>query len=291
VTPQNPHPTWENVVNVYQDNVQEAVTELSEMDYDPVIGVECFFPGLVLRPTIPVDSFLEHHYATLRSNVDCTNLIQLDLTIRRSNKPEGERYRTFRFHFQYNLHNELYSVDAMRKLVEAGSFQNPAMQSKRVYIETKTFAELLMTTGLILNEDLTWVPIFGVMIPFDAKIESLPDYKDRVAKDINPAQIFRGLYDLAHLVQLLQGRTGLPESVSDFYKELDTYFPKRCIVSFHDYTSLFFSRSNDEAVGSLEKFLNGGYEEKIKKTLSAYDGKPPSLVAEEQKQGVSAKKK
>ncbi len=65
------------------------------------------------------------------------------------------------------------------------------------------------------------------MIPFDAKIESLPDYKDRVAKDINPAQIFRGLYDLAHLLQLLQGRTGLPERVDEFFKELDTYFPKR----------------------------------------------------------------
>ena len=71
VSASQPHPQYANVLNVYGDNVEDAVQELSELDYDYVIGVEAFFPGLVLRPTIPVDSFLEHHYATLRSNVDC----------------------------------------------------------------------------------------------------------------------------------------------------------------------------------------------------------------------------
>ena len=64
-----------------------------------------------------------------------------------------------------------------------------------------------------------------MMIPFDAKIESLPDFSKKVAKDINPSQIFRALYDLAHLVQILQGTNGLPESIEDFFKERDTYFP------------------------------------------------------------------
>ncbi len=68
-------------------------------------------------------------------------------------------YKTFRFHFQYNLHNELYSVDAMRKLVEAGSFQNPTIASKRTCIDSKKFAELFMTSGLILNEDICWIPM------------------------------------------------------------------------------------------------------------------------------------
>jgi hypothetical protein len=79
-----PHPEHTNVWNIYADNVHDAFKELQENDNIECIGVECFFPGLVLRPTIPVDSFLEHHYATLRTNVDCTNLIQLDLTILRN---------------------------------------------------------------------------------------------------------------------------------------------------------------------------------------------------------------
>ncbi|CAD7931909.1 unnamed protein product [Amoebophrya sp. A120] len=280
ITPQNPHPQYSNVFNIYADNVEEAFRELAERDYDNFIGVESFFPGLVLRPTIPVDSFLEHHYATLRSNVDCTNLIQLDLTIRRKSKdPESDAptYKTFRFHFTYNLHNELYSVDAMRKLVEAGSFQNPTMQSKRACIDSKRFAELFMTSGLVLDEEIIWIPIYGLMIPFDAKIETLPDYRDRVAKDINPAQIFRGLYDLAHLLQVLNGRAPLPEKVDEFYKELDTFFPKRCIASFHDFTSLFFSRSNEESITTLEKFASD--QQSYLQNLNKYDGKPPTLAS------------
>jgi len=83
VTPDNPHPQIPGIYNIYADNVAEAFDELKDAAEEiSSIGVEAFFPGLVLRPTIPVDSFLEHNYATLRSNIDCTNLIQLDLTIR-----------------------------------------------------------------------------------------------------------------------------------------------------------------------------------------------------------------
>ncbi len=79
VTPLQPHPQYRDVSNVYSDNLDVSLAELAELDYDFLIGVESFFPGLVLRPTIPVDSFLEHHYATLRSNVDC----KLSTTTRR----------------------------------------------------------------------------------------------------------------------------------------------------------------------------------------------------------------
>lgn len=114
------------------------------------------------------------------------------------------------------------------------------------------------------------------MLPFDAKIESLPDYRDRVAKDINPAQIFRGLYDLAHVLQVLKGHVPLPETVEEFYRELDTFFPKRCIANFHDFTSLFFSRSNEESIAALKKYEQGVRDGKFL-DLSEYDGKPTSL--------------
>ncbi|CAD7943773.1 unnamed protein product [Amoebophrya sp. A25] len=287
ITPQNPHPQYSNVVNVYADNLEAIFKELENTDaYERFIGIEAFFPGLVLRPTIPVDSFLEHHYATLRSNVDCTNLIQLDLTIKKKTASPTEDtdqsassalYKTFRFHFTYNLHNELYSVDAMRKLVEAGSFQNPTMQSKRNCVDSKRFAELFIASGLVMDDEICWIPIYGTMISFDAKIETIPDFKDRVAKDINPAQVFRGLYDLAHVAQLLNGSC-LPEKVDDFFKELDTYFPKRCIAQFHEYTSLFFSRSNEESIVALRKFEDMCVRYDAPTIASRYDGKPTTLT-------------
>lgn len=64
----------------------DELTDLMDDGFIDLVGIEAFFPGLVLRPTIPVDSFLDHNYATLRSNVDCTNLIQLDLTIKKKDE-------------------------------------------------------------------------------------------------------------------------------------------------------------------------------------------------------------
>ena len=98
------HPVFTNILNVYADNLEAAFHKLTAYDIaenSGVIGVEAYFPGLVLRPTIPVESFLEHHYATLRNNVDCTNLIQLDITFKRGEDcPEGAegagKYMTFR---------------------------------------------------------------------------------------------------------------------------------------------------------------------------------------------------
>lgn len=64
-------------------------------------------------------------------------------------------------------------MDAMRKLVEAGSFQNPQTQSRRPGVDSKKWAELFLCSGLVLNEEITWIPIYGTLIPFDAKIDSL----------------------------------------------------------------------------------------------------------------------
>jgi len=54
---------------------------------------------------------------------------------------------------------------------------------------------------------------------------------------MNPAQIYRGLYDLGHLLQILQGRNGLPEQIEEFYSALDNFFPKRHIFLNRDATS------------------------------------------------------
>ena len=50
----------------------------------------------------------------------------------------------------------------------------------------------------------------------------------------------------------------------------------------HRHTSLFFSRSNEEAISSMERFAQGVAAGEYK-TLRNFDGKPASLAAEEEK--------
>ena len=72
------------------------------------------------------------------------------------------------------------------------------------------------------------IHVLTTCVNFNNQFLKTSPKQDRGARDINPAQIFRGLYDIAHVVQLLQGRTGLPEKVEDFFSEgVDAFFPKR----------------------------------------------------------------
>jgi len=58
----------------------------------------------------------------------------------------------------------------MRKLVEVGSFVNPTMHIRRELIDTKKFAELFMGCGLVLNEDICWIPVYGMHMSLCEKI-------------------------------------------------------------------------------------------------------------------------
>jgi len=93
------------------------------------------------------------------------------------------------------------------------------MNIRRDLIDTKKFAELFLESGLVLCSDICWLPAYGMTASLC----------ERVPNRVNPAQLFRGLYDLGHLVQIMQGRNGLPDDLAEFFKELDTYFPKRHI--------------------------------------------------------------
>ena len=54
--------------------------------------------------------------------------------------------------------------------------------------------------------------------------------------------------------------------------------PSRCIDAFHDHTSLFFSKANEQAIQTLEAFDNGPYNKGPEiGGLEKYDGKPDCI--------------
>jgi hypothetical protein len=109
----------------------------------------------------------------------------------------------YQFHFKFSLEHDMYAQDSIDVLAAAGlDFARHAREG----IDVSEFAELLMTSGVILNEDIRWLT-------------------------------FHGGFDFAYLLHVLIGGgqgggggdagsgTALPASEADFFELMALYFP------------------------------------------------------------------
>ncbi|KAL0369500.1 UNVERIFIED_CONTAM: putative CCR4-associated protein [Sesamum angustifolium] len=162
------------------------------------------FPGVVFKPRLnsgrlgrgsrrpsPAD-----HYKTLKSNVDALNLIQLGLTLSDAagNLPDlgsGERF-IWQFNFSdFDVTRDLHAPDSIELLKAHGiDFE----KNRAAGIESSRFAELMMSSGLVCNDAVSWVTFhsaafFGENV-YDVKYlmrfcESLYGGLERVARALD----------------------------------------------------------------------------------------------------------
>ncbi|KAJ0692776.1 putative poly(A)-specific ribonuclease [Helianthus annuus] len=122
------------------------------------------FPGVVYRRSHkhrrPSD-----HYQLLKSNVDVLNLIQLGLTLSDSSGSSIELLRNQGIDFEHNRVDGVASVE---------------------------FAELMMSSGLVCNESVSWVT-------------------------------FHSAYDFGYLLKILT-RRHLPDGLPEFLESLEVFF-------------------------------------------------------------------
>ncbi|XP_025163516.1 CCR4-NOT transcription complex subunit 7 isoform X2 [Harpegnathos saltator] len=149
------------------------------------------FPGVVARPIGEFRTNADYQYQLLRCNVDLLRIIQLGLTFLddSGNTPGG--YTTWQFNFKFNLHEDMYAQDSIDML------QNSGIQFKKHEeegIDPLEFAELLMTSGIVLVDDVKWLS-------------------------------FHSGYDFGYLLKLLTDQK-LPQEESEFFELLRIYFPK-----------------------------------------------------------------
>lgn len=159
------------------------------------ISMDTEFPGVVHRPTVnfrlrkPSDN-----YFTLRSNVDDLNLIQVGLTLTDSagNLPDlgTDNYYIWEFNFSdFDLANDNYSLESIDLLKKQGM----DFEKNRLFgIESWKFAELMMSSGLICNESVSWVT-------------------------------FHSAYDFGYLVKILT-QSKLPEDLIEFMEIVKVFF-------------------------------------------------------------------
>lgn len=157
----------------------------------PYIAIDTEFPGVVAEPVGPFKDTLECRYQTLRCNVDILKMIQLGLCFADEEGNLCPETPTWQFNFKFSLQVDTYAQDSINLLTTSGiDFDRFARDG----IDVEHFGELLISSGVVLNENIKWIS-------------------------------FHSCYDFAYLLRALTCES-LPEDREGFLESVNTYFPK-----------------------------------------------------------------
>lgn len=112
------------------------------------------FPGVVARPIGEFRSNADYQYQLLRCNVDLLKIIQLGLTFMNEQGEYPPGTSTWQFNFKFNLTEDMYAQDSIELLTTSGiQFKKHEDEG----IEALYFAELVMTSGVVLCDGVKWL--------------------------------------------------------------------------------------------------------------------------------------
>lgn len=176
--------------NVWEENVEEELAIIRELiETHPYVAMDTEFPGVVARPVSETYS-PDFHYKSLKCNVDLLKIIQLGLTFADENGNYAKGCPCWQFNFKFNLNDDMFAQDSIDLLVTSGiSFEDHAARG----IDPLHFGELLMVSGLVLDDRVRWVS-------------------------------FHSGYDYAYLLKVLTTQD-LPVDEKSFFETLRLYFP------------------------------------------------------------------
>lgn len=181
---------------VWNDNLEEEFDLIRDVVDDfPYIAMDTEFPGIVLRPVGNFKNSNDYHYQTLKDNVDMLKLIQLGLTFtdEEGNMPKcgTDKHCIWQFNFrEFNVNEDVSASDSIELLRQSGiDFK----KNNENGIDAQRFGELLMGSGIVLNNNVYWVT-------------------------------FHSGYDFGYLLKLLTCQN-LPETQTGFFSMINLYFP------------------------------------------------------------------
>jgi CCR4-NOT transcription complex subunit 7/8 len=193
------------IKDVYAHNfVQEMKAITSLLNQYPYIGMDTEFPGTLYSSSLT-------SYQAIKENTDQLKLIQVGITLSDENGNIPLNGGAWQFNLSFSLKNDKYSADSINMLVNSGiNFANLETYG----IPQEIFGEYFLSSGLVLNEELTWI-------------------------------CFHGIYDFAYLLKTVTNLP-LPTTEKTFFNDLKLYFP-----TFFDIRYLI--RHNELLKGSLNR--------------------------------------
>ena len=181
--------------NVWMENVEEEMANIRALVQDyPYVAMDTEFPGVVAKPV--TESYSpDYHYKSMKVNVDLLKIIQLGLSFADEKGKLAKICWQFNFHF--DLDGDMFAQDSIDLLQKSGiSFEDHAKRG----INPLQFGELLMVSGLVLDDRVKWVS-------------------------------FHSGYDYGYLLKLLTTKD-LPTDEKTFFELLRIYFPTIYDIKF-----------------------------------------------------------
>ena len=196
---------------VWAENLEEEIKIMSDLIVDfPYIAMDTEFPGVVAKPAGCWDSTEELEYQAMRCNVDILKIIQIGITLGNENGDVPTPVSTWQFNFKFDLDKDPYFSRAISLLVQSGiNFK----RFKEEGIDVYDFGRLLIPSGLVLSDKVTWVS-------------------------------FHSISDFGYLLKVLTCKP-LPKTNSEFFESLNTYFPR-----FYDIK--YFSSTKSSLANGLQ---------------------------------------
>lgn len=201
---------------VWNYNLEEEFKSICKVVQDyTYVAMDTEFPGVVAKPIGEFTSSADYQYQLLRCNVDLLKIIQLGLTFmdEKADMPL-EGVTTWQFNFKFNLTEDMYAEDSIDLL------QNSGIQfdkHERDGIDPVAFAEMMLTSGLVLMEEVKWLS-------------------------------FHSGYDFGYLIHLLTNQN-LPKTEEAFFENLKLYFP-------NVYDVKYLMKSCKNLKGGLQELAN-----------------------------------